>query len=402
MGAVAVAALLVASGVIVYRVLAPAEVLDPAITDYPAAADPQPGALSRFPAAPLIVDGRLRIFATTRQVRADAPVGAPMQRTPYWAYRRWPARLAGVVATGTTVVTRWSDSLLVTIDAPSGRIRWRTAGPDGPAPGYVGRRTGAATVYAPPGLHTAGTLVLVSAGTRLRALDAATGATRWTADLPASCATGAFTTLGGRYVCAAGTAAYDVRTGRRDPAWPAGGWRATQPLACGAAGSDCAAMRTTDGSGRTRGWRLSGAVPVALPTLDPSGTWLAGDLVVAPVGGAGGPATGVVARSAATGAPRWRWRPATADPSAAVRVLAVQPGRVHLLNGRWQLLTLDASTGTELSRFVLAYRRDRTGWVPGHVLARDGFVAVERLADPAAADDDRYYFSAETVIMAGT
>ena len=71
-------ALVVAAGAVLtgWRVLGPAEVLDPASTPYPAVADRSPGVLGRTNMAPLIVDGRIRVYASKRQVRADGPADA--------------------------------------------------------------------------------------------------------------------------------------------------------------------------------------------------------------------------------------------------------------------------------------------------------------------------------------
>ena len=82
----------------------------------------------------------------------------PPRVTPFWSYRRWPEQVAGVIAgdgpTGPIVVSQWSDGELVALDARTGRVAWRAAG-TAPDDGYAGRRTGASTVYAPPGLHLA-------------------------------------------------------------------------------------------------------------------------------------------------------------------------------------------------------------------------------------------------------
>ncbi|WP_309246285.1 hypothetical protein [Verrucosispora sioxanthis] len=101
---------------------------------------PDPGVTGRLPVAPLIVDGRLRVYAAPRQVYADQPVDSRSRRTPYWSFRRWPASLDAVVASGTTVVSRWSDGQLVAIDARTGRVAWRAAGPE-PAAERVARRS---------------------------------------------------------------------------------------------------------------------------------------------------------------------------------------------------------------------------------------------------------------------
>jgi hypothetical protein len=54
-------AALLAAAAIVYRVLAPAEVLSPARKPYPAAPASAPRVIGTLIPAPLIVDGRLRV-----------------------------------------------------------------------------------------------------------------------------------------------------------------------------------------------------------------------------------------------------------------------------------------------------------------------------------------------------
>ncbi|MGW5673331.1 PQQ-binding-like beta-propeller repeat protein, partial [Micromonospora sp. NPDC003776] len=154
--ALAVVLAVAAAAVVVHRVLAPAEVSTVARGAYPAAPNPGPRVIGRLPVAPLVVDGRLRVYAGARQVYADQPVDRRYRVTPFWSYRRWPAKLDGVLAEGTTVVSRWSDGKLVALDARTGRVAWRA---DGPEPGALPkpRRTYAATVWDPAGLHVART-----------------------------------------------------------------------------------------------------------------------------------------------------------------------------------------------------------------------------------------------------
>lgn len=385
----AVVVALAAAAVIGWRVLAPAEVLAPATDGYPVAAIRPPGVTGRAPGAPLIVDGRVRVFAAPRQVRADAPVDAKTYGTPRWSFRRWPQQLNGMVAVGTTVVTRWSDGALVALDARTGGIAWRAAGPA--AGGYHGRRTGASTVWAPTGLHTSGTTVLVNGGGRLLALDALTGARRWQADLPGGCAAeDGFTTLGRRYVC--DTGAYDITTGRPVPGGP-GPAGAVTPLGCAVAASACGGLRDVDG----HGWLTTGATPRRAAALDPPGSTLASGLALSLGGSAAG--SEIVARDPVTGAEVWR-RPAP----AGTQLLAAQPGMVHLLTGARELITLDAATGVPRSAFPLARPGEQITWAAGSVQAADGFVAVERLRSPPDpdADDADYYFAADTVILAAT
>ncbi|MFC0533510.1 outer membrane protein assembly factor BamB family protein [Phytohabitans kaempferiae] len=406
-GAVTVAAsgVLAVGGVIAYRVLAPAETVSAATTAYPAAPAAQPGVIGSLPAAPLIVDGRLRIYAANRQVRADGPVDARTQRTPYWSYRRWPEELLGVVAAGTTVLGRWSDGDVVALDARTGKVTWRAEGEPPEESGYAGGNTGAETVYEPEGLHTAGDRVLVRDATYLRALDVATGRELWRRALP-DCQVGGFTTAGGSYAtvdtCAPKPVVefFDVATGQSRGRWePPAGTRApeVEPLGCAPARSACAGLRTTEAAG-ARGWLLAdaeapGGVSVtAAPALDPPGALIVGDVGVGYVDG------DIVAHSLRGGAEVWRWR------GDASKVLAAQSDAIHVLTEKRDLVTLDPATGREKSRFLLAYGRERVNWKPGLVRAGDGFVAVERLAevDNSDADEADEYFGALPVILART
>jgi outer membrane protein assembly factor BamB len=400
----AVASAVALGGVIAYRVLAPAETVTVATTSYPAAPAAAPGVIGSLPAAPLIVDGRLRLYATTRQVRADGPVDARTQRTPYWSYRRWPEELIGVVAVGTTVVSRWSDGELVALDARTGRVVWRSKGKPAGKAGYDGGSTGAETVYVPQGLYTAGPMVIVRDAGFLRALDVSTGQEAWRTAI-ADCRTGGFTTAAGQFVttdtCANPPAVefYDLGTGQRAARWePPGAGRSLKvaPLGCAPANSACTALRTT-GDGGSKGWLAPEAAagqPVAAPALDPPDSAVVDEVGVVVQGGE------AVARAVRTGAELWRWR-----GSGTAEVLAVQPGAVHLLTSAREIVTLDPATGAEKSRFVLAYGRERIDWVPGQVRAGDGFVAVERLMKPVPDETDdaeEAYFSTLPVILART
>jgi outer membrane protein assembly factor BamB len=169
------AVVLAAAAVLIgWRVLAPAEVLAPVAGPLPSPSTRTPGVTGKTAMAPLIVDGMIRVFASKRQVRADAPVDGKTTYTARWSFRRWPQQVSGVVATGQTVITRWSDGELVAIDALTGKIAWRTSGP--PTPGYDGHRTGAATVWAPVGLKATPTSVTVGEGSGLIAYAVSTGA----------------------------------------------------------------------------------------------------------------------------------------------------------------------------------------------------------------------------------
>ena len=376
--------LLLAAGAVGWRVLAPAEVLAPATDAFPAAPERGPGVTGRTAKAPLIVAGRIRVYAAKRQVKADAPVDARTTYTPRWSLRRWPQQLNGVVAIGSTVVSRWSDGELVAIDGATGRIAWRV---DGPAAGsFTGSQTGAATVWTPPGMFTSAATVLVRGGGRVTALDVATGANRWQAD----CRGDSSVTAGGQLIC--GDVAYEVDTGKPAVGWPVGPYGG---VGCGVARSGCAGFR--DGAGH--GWLTSGRTPQRANALDAPGsvallvprTTADGRVISAFAFSTG--AT-VVARSPLTGGELWRWT----GPGGAT-VLGSGPDLVLLLTGQRHLVTVNASTGEVRNDFPLSYDRDATDWQPGSWQAADGYIAIERLSGRA---EQAPYFSVEPVLLADT
>src|SRR5258708_17080557 len=120
---------LAATAVIAYRVFAPHETLTGPTVAYPEVAvitDERP--YSELRAAPLVVEGRLRVYAEKWRVWADAPVGERYESTPYWAFRRWPAQVVGVIQAsapnGPVVITQWSDGELIALDARRGAVAW--------------------------------------------------------------------------------------------------------------------------------------------------------------------------------------------------------------------------------------------------------------------------------------
>ena len=349
--ATVVAAVLAAAVLIGWRVLAPAEVSEPVSGALPAAVSAPPGVTGKIAMAPLIVAGLVRVYAGARLVKADGPVGAKTMYTARWSFRRWPERLTGVVAVAATVVTRWSDGELAALDARTGEVTWRATGPR--AEPFTGR-TGSAAVWAPPGLHTAGTSVLVSDGRTVTARAAADGAQRWTATLPAGCGDG-FVTAGGQYVC--GTGAWDVRTGTAVRGWPAGPFTA---VGCDVALSGCAGLR--DGSGQ--GWLTGGPRPERAPALDAADATAGDGLVLTTSGGA------VVASRA--GREVWRW-------TGTAQVLGVRAGRVVLLAADRRLVVLDQATGAQRSAFPGYVADERVEpWQPDGWQVTDSYVAVQR------------------------
>jgi hypothetical protein len=381
-------ALALVSGLVAWRVLAPAEVSHPASVPVPVAAVRPPGVTGRVPTAPLIVDGRIRVIADARAVKADAPVNAKKVGTPSWSFRRWPQTVVGVVAVRSTVVTRWSDGLLVALTADTGEVAWRYAGPV-PAGSADDTLTRVRTVWTPPGLHTLPNgSVLVGDGRDARVVDAATGAQSHRFALPPGCGPDGFTTAAGRYVCIATGAVLDPAA----PTQPGIAGPVT-PLGCGTALSVCEGLRDAAG----HGWLLTGPVPRRVAALDPPGsTVVAGAVVSAP-----GPV--LVATSALTGAELWRQ---AARPGDTVQVLGGGDGVVHLLTGARDLVTVDAVTGAERSRFAFRFETEkRADWAVGAVHVAGPWVAVERLAtsSPAAAPDTPEHYWAElTVLIAVT
>ncbi|MCW3841635.1 PQQ-binding-like beta-propeller repeat protein [Micromonospora yasonensis] len=407
--AVALAAVLAvgASAVVVHRVLAPAEVSTVARDAYPAVPNRGPGVIGRLPAAPLVVDGRLRVYAAARQVYADQPADGRYRVTPFWSYRRWPAKLDGVLADGTTVVSRWSDGKLVALNARTGRVAWRADGPEQIVPPKP-RRTYAATVWNPAGLHVAraadGRTVLVAVGPgQVDGYDLADGRRLWRVDRERGCYGAVGTTATGAVIAEEACAGpvtvefLDAATGAVRTRWRPPGTSddlSVTPVGCRSGHSGCRALRTSvPGDGSGQGWLFGAGDPVAAPALDGTDAELDGERVVSTSAGM------VTARSARTG--KELWRRADLGP---VRIIAVEPGRVHLLTERRDLVTLDPATGAERSRFTMNIGHDGVGWQPGRAYATGGYVAVERARQRAVPDDDdqAYFLMAEPVLLAAT
>ncbi|SCF30823.1 PQQ-like domain-containing protein [Micromonospora matsumotoense] len=396
---------LVAVAGIGYRVLAPAEVVTPAQGAPPPAGTPAIGVVGRLPVAPLVVAGRLRVYAAERQLYADQPADGRNRVTPFWSYRRWPASLDGVLAAGTTVLSHWSDGKLVALDALTGRVAWRA---DGPTPDDTppARRTGAATVWDPRGISVAPapagrTVLVVSGAGSLRGYDIADGRALWRVDGDRDCRTDLGTTAAGQVFsvdsCGGPTAVEfrDVSTGTVATRWrpPDAPDRFTvTPVGCLTPRSQCRGLRTDDGSGG-RGWQVGPGAPMAAPALAAADSTLVGELAV---GDDGGVLKGREARSG-----KERWQRGDLGP---VTVLATEAGRLYVLTERRELITLDPVTGAQRSRFPMTPGRDGIGWKPGRAYAAGGYVAVERLrerADPAD-DDQAYFLMAEPVVLAAT
>ena len=364
---------LAAAGLIGWRVLAPAEVLETATDAYPVASMRAPGVIGKLTMAPLIVDERIRVYAGKRLVKADGPVDARMTVTARWSFRRWPAQVSGVVALGSTVMTRWTDGVMVALDGRSGTVAWRAEVPAGEP---FAERTGATAVWRPPGLYVTGDGVLVSDGRKLLALSAADGSTRWTTDLPPGCAQ-PFVTAGGQFVC--GEGAWDVASGKPVRGWPVG---PSNALGCDVARSRCAGLRDAAG----QGWLTDGPRAVRTPALDAPETTAGGGLVLSTAGGA------VTASGAAT----WTW------PGEA-SVLGVRGTKVVLLTLSRRLVILDARTGAQTALFRMYVRKERVeSWRANLWQVTESYVAVERLQQDAGRDpaEPNHYYTMDPSIIA--
>ncbi|MFI5932518.1 PQQ-binding-like beta-propeller repeat protein [Actinoplanes sp. NPDC051494] len=373
--ALAAVVVLVVSALIAYRVLRPAEVVETATEPYPVARTaPAAGVLGKITMAPLIVDGRLRVYAGERLVKADAPVDAETMFTPLWSYRRWPEKLTGVVASGTTVVTSWDNAELVALDARTGKIRWRSPGTAAQA--FDGR-TGSAAVWSPPGLHVAGTTILdVDSRRTLTAHEAAAGTQLWSVELPAGCVDG-FVTVGGNYVC--GEGAWDTTTGKPARSWPVG---PSTPVGCDVARSACAGLRDAAG----QGWLTATNRPTRTPALDDPSATAGGGLVLTTADG----------KVTASGQAVWTW------PGEAT-ILGVRGQKVALLAADFSLVTLDVTTGAQLARFPLYVDDERVEpWKPTGWQLTDTWLAIERIHIDAGTDphEPNHFYTVDPVILA--
>jgi hypothetical protein len=366
-----------ATGVIGYRVLAPAQILDPATVSYPQdVAVARPKVYGTLLAAPILVDNRLRVYAGKRQVYADRPVDIKSSMSPFWSYRRWPAEVVGVVATGTRVVTQWDDGDLVALDAERGTVAWHAHLDAVAGLAFTGRRTGAQMVYDPPHIYTAGSTVIATGAATVAGYDAATGRQLWQAPLPPcrSQFTGPDV-----FVCI-GATALDARTGQ-PVNWSRANLRTdAQPVGCALGHSGCRGLRAI-GTGWVIG--VDGGLTPA-PALARPNSWLVDDVVVDD--------------STATsldGHPLWT------VPSG--HVIAVEPGAVHLLTADREVVTLDPVDGRELSRYPLAVEASGPFDI-GQVYAADRFLFIERLRPGATPDlpDSAYFYPSPNVVVAGS
>ncbi|GHJ46399.1 hypothetical protein Cs7R123_37410 [Catellatospora sp. TT07R-123] len=406
------AALVAGSGLVVWRVLRPTDTVTTATRPMPKRVIPGPGALGALISAPLIVGDRIRIHAAPRQVWADGPADYKYETSALWSLRRWPAELVGIVTVGEEpiVVSAWSDGMLVGTDARDGKTIWSVRG-DVLGDGYQGRRTGAATVYDPPGLFTADGTVLTTGGNTITAYDPTTGAVRWRHELPA-CHGTAFTGATQFLVldtCAHTLLRYSADTGAPLP--PLGtSPTAAEPVSCAVGASDCLGVRVTAADG-THAWLLPPAasgteapsIPLAAPGALITGTPRAPVAVVTTVNPAA--VTELTSHDPATGEVRWTWRPQPGDPAPTLLPTGARD-RILLVTPDHTLIAVNAESGKELSRspLDLYYEDPAFPYTLGHVYASGHYLVLERLRPdtPADAPDTLYYPSPRPVLLAAS
>ncbi|HEX6685832.1 MAG TPA: PQQ-binding-like beta-propeller repeat protein [Candidatus Limnocylindrales bacterium] len=399
--ATATAVLLGATGVIAWRVLRPAEVVTPATASLPDVTHPTPGALGVLVSAPLIIDDRIRVFAKKREVWADGPASYHYERSAYWAYRRWPAQVTGVLvakADRVLVVTAWTDGMLVAIDSGTGEVAWRVQG-DPLAPEFTGRRTGSQTVYTPPGLYSAGSSFVTVGESSVTAYDGGTGNTLWTVPAPADvdCRGTTFTTAAQQLVmpdtCSKTLVRLDVLSGQKVNSAGDG----VEPVSCRVGHSECAAMRVTNG-GTVTGWVLTGPRPVPLAPLAAPGSLYNGQGVVIPSPDPSSSSS--LSMVDAAGDVLWTWRPAAPAP---FKLLFADTSRVLVLESDSTMVSLDPATGRfkTYASVLMKHEPEReydvsTWYVSGN------YLILERTNPgvPPTASDDAYYFTNRPILLA--
>ena len=386
---------LAGAGVVAYRVLAPHESLTRPTVPYPQVAvitDERP--FSELRATPLVVEGRLRVYAEKWRVWSDAPVGERYEQTPYWAFRRWPEQVVGVVTaqtgSGPIVVTQWSDGAVIALDARRGEIAWRTKQPIVSGRTYDGRRTGASVVYEPRSLRTVRvgeqTVLIVTGPRVVQAIDAATGRALWHRDSSADCEPTVWTgqTLVAIPDCRGPqvtfVAALDgtVRSQWTSPDATV----APAPALCELNRFECPLVVVG-----AKDWELTAdGKLVAVAPLEP-GSARSGDRVVYQT------ATGVAARPLGGGDPLWTW-------VGQGKLIAADAIGVYLLTGDRTVLGLSAATG-HLEVLGCASSQPNEDWRIGHVHPTGGgYLALERITkEQATAADAQYIYGPRPVAL---
>jgi hypothetical protein len=380
---------------VAYQVLAPHETLTRPTVAYPEVAvitDERP--YSELRATPLVVEGRLRVYAEKWRVWADAPVGERYEQTPYWAFRRWPAQVVGVVTAqtgiGPVVVTQWSDGAVIALDARKGAVAWRLTAPIAPGRQYDGRRTGASVVYEPRSLRTARvgqqTVLIVTGPQTVRGYDAATGAALWNRELTTQCEPTVWTgaTLVAIPDCTGPAVTFvGALDGAQRLQWtsPEAGVVAV-PALCELNRFECQLVAVG-----AKDWLLGADGTLApVPALEP-GAERSGDRVVYQT------PTGVAARPLGKSDPLWTW-------VGHGKLIAADAVGVYVLTDDRTVLGLSPATG-HLEVLGCASSRPNEGWQIGHVHPTGGgYLALERTTnEPASAADAQYFYGPRPVAL---
>ncbi len=423
-----------AMGVTAYRTLKPAETVSRANKPVPSPEPIKSIQYAELPSAPLIVEGRLRVYTEQRRVFADTPVTAQREMTPHWAYRRWPAEVVSIVAVEkpasgvglSVVITKWSDGEIVALDAEKGDIVWQVRIDPADGETFKGRRTGAKTMYAPEDLFVTTSaldhqqIVIATGKDVVQAIDPTDGKIRWTRSFAATpgCHSVDWTGLDAYFVkdtCAkpATLEVYDAGTGTLLTTWrPPGAsigpdnvtnWY-LEPTSCQLGRSGCVLFKAAPtgdvvsfadaasglGSITPTYWSL-GADHVIRPepVPDKDKVVVVGDTLAEQVVGGY-----IWAFSRTTGQRLWM-------SEVSGTLIGADQRNVYLINKDYQLLVLNLVTGAVTSSTELRIRpEDR--FVYSEVYLHGGYLVIERLHTTNASEiDDKYYFSMNTVVLVG-
>ncbi|GAA2375640.1 PQQ-binding-like beta-propeller repeat protein [Dactylosporangium salmoneum] len=423
-----------AMGITAYRTLKPAETVSRADKPVPSPEPIKAIQYSELASAPLIVEGRLRVYAEQWRVFADTPVTAQRINTPHWSYRRWPAEVVSMVevekpASGvgmSVVITKWSDGEIVALDAEKGDIVWQTKIEPADGESFKGRRTGAKAVWAPEDLFVSASavdkqpVVIATGKDVVEGIDPVNGDVRWSRSFAAEpgCRTNDWTS-GDAYfaknTCAkpATLEIYDAASGAPLTTWrPPGASLGSdsvsnwfvEPTSCQLGRSGCALFKAaptgdvvtyTDaasGVGNiTPAYWSFGADHVVKPEpiADKDTVVVVGDVIAQEMTGGY-----IWAFSRATGKRMWM-------SEVAGKLIGADQRNVYVINREYQLLVLNLETGAVTSSTELRIRpADR--FVFNLYYLHAGYLVIERLQSTKESEiDDRYYFSQDTVVLVG-
>ncbi|MET7396404.1 PQQ-binding-like beta-propeller repeat protein [Dactylosporangium sp. NPDC005572] len=423
-----------AMGITSYRTLKPAETVSSAKRPVPSPEPIKSIQYGELPSAPLIVEGRLRVYTEQRRVFADTPVTALREMTPHWAYRRWPAEVVSVVAVEkpasgvglSVVITKWSDGEIVALDAEKGDIVWQVRIEPADGETFKGRRTGAKTMYEPEDLFVTASavdkqpVVIATGKDTAYAIDPSDGHLRWTKSFAAQpgCRSNDWTGTDAYFVkdtCSkpATLEIYDAATGVmlntwRPPGASIGPDNVTnwflEPTSCQLGRSGCAVFKAAPtgdvvsfadaaagvGSLTPTYWSLGADHLVRPePVVDKDTIVVVGDTVAQQVTGGY-----VWAFSRTTGQRLWM-------SEVAGALIGGDQRNMYIINNEYQLLVLNLETGAVTSSTELRIRPEDK-FVYSEYYLHSGYLVVERLQTTKESEiDDKYYFSMNTVVLVG-